>query len=248
MDGSEHDVARRTVLMSAGLVGAGLVAGVSQAQAEGAAAAGEAEIWSREYWAQKGDVKLNLWRKRVGAPKAGEKPLPVLFPGARLVEFDALSLRPARAGQGRILVHERHGALRLRRLDHGPRRLWPFRQLRQQFRHRQRRRGSQGRDPGGDEGDRQQKMHLYGTSSGAIRAGAYAQAQPERVDRLVLAAFTYKGTGSPEIARRADAGRRAARQPAPQARRRHDPLDLHPRRPCLGATIRRCRRRSSPRR
>ena len=24
-------------------------------------------------------MRLNLWRKRVGAPKAGEKPLPVLF-------------------------------------------------------------------------------------------------------------------------------------------------------------------------
>ena len=48
-----------------------------------------------------------------------------------------------------------------------------------------------------------QKMHFYGTSSGAIRAGAYAQVHPERVDRLVLCAFTYKGTGSPEIARRA---------------------------------------------
>jgi len=35
------------------------------------------------------------------------------------------------------------------------------------------------------------KFHFYGTSSGAIRAAAYAQAQPDRVDRLVLAAFTY---------------------------------------------------------
>ena len=48
----------------------------------------------------------------------------------------------------------------------------------------------------------QPKMHMYGTSSGAIRAGAFAQAQPERVDRLVMAAFTYKGDGSAEIARR----------------------------------------------
>src|SRR6185436_1532815 len=48
----------------------------------------------------------------------------------------------------------------------------------------------------------QQKLHMYGTSSGAIRAGAYAQAAPERVDRLILSAFTDKGTGSPEIARR----------------------------------------------
>ena len=40
---------------------------------------GAGEIWSQEYWANKGGVKLNLWRKRVGAPKAGEKPLPILF-------------------------------------------------------------------------------------------------------------------------------------------------------------------------
>ena len=48
----------------------------------------------------------------------------------------------------------------------------------------------------------QPKMHFYGTSSGGIRAGAYAQAEPERVDRLVLVAFTYKGKGAAEIGRR----------------------------------------------
>src|SRR5262249_8742941 len=48
------------------------------------------------------------------------------------------------------------------------------------------------------------KLHMYGTSSGAIRAGAYAQVEPERVDRLILCAFTYKGTGSPEIRNRAN--------------------------------------------
>jgi pimeloyl-ACP methyl ester carboxylesterase len=45
-------------------------------------------------------------------------------------------------------------------------------------------------------------MHFYGTSSGAIRAGAFAQVEPARVDRLVLVAFTYKGTAAPEIGRR----------------------------------------------
>src|SRR5262249_56988981 len=46
-------------------------------------------------------------------------------------------------------------------------------------------------------------MHCYGTSSGSIRAAAYAQVEPDRVDRLVLVAFTYKGAGAPEIANRA---------------------------------------------
>jgi hypothetical protein len=31
-----------------------------------------AEIWSREYWAEKGRVKLFMFRKRLGAPVSGE--------------------------------------------------------------------------------------------------------------------------------------------------------------------------------
>jgi pimeloyl-ACP methyl ester carboxylesterase len=46
-------------------------------------------------------------------------------------------------------------------------------------------------------------MHFFGTSSGAIRAGAFALARPDRVDRLVLSAFTYKGSGSPTLGERA---------------------------------------------
>src|ERR1700756_366074 len=38
-----------------------------------------AKVWSNEYWAQKGEVKLYMFRKRATAPKAGEKPLPVLL-------------------------------------------------------------------------------------------------------------------------------------------------------------------------
>src|ERR1700692_3718536 len=48
----------------------------------------------------------------------------------------------------------------------------------------------------------QQKLHFFGTSSGAIRATAFAQAEPDRVDRLILSAFTYKGDGAAEIERR----------------------------------------------
>jgi hypothetical protein len=81
----DHALARRTILKGASLgVGAGLVSGLAstaQAQTTGAAsaAAADAPIWSSEYWAKKGKVKLNLWRKRVGAPRPGEPPLPILF-------------------------------------------------------------------------------------------------------------------------------------------------------------------------
>src|SRR5262245_35652420 len=83
---SPHSVmARRTILKGAGLgAGAGLVGGlaaIAQAQTTGAGLepAGDGPIWSAEYWAKKGDVALNLWRKRASAPRAGEPPLPVLF-------------------------------------------------------------------------------------------------------------------------------------------------------------------------
>jgi alpha-beta hydrolase superfamily lysophospholipase len=200
---SDHTLARRTVLKAG--IGAGLVAGVPAGQAAGAAepAASDQPIWSAEYWANKGDVKLNLWRKRVGAPKPGEPPLPILF----LVHGSSNSTRssydltvPGKGEYSLMNVMARYG-YDVWTMDHD---------------------GYGYSDSSGNNSDIDSgvldlkaaapvvmretglsKMHMYGTSSGAIRAGAYAQAESERIDRLVLAAFTYKGTGSPEIARRA---------------------------------------------
>jgi pimeloyl-ACP methyl ester carboxylesterase len=47
------------------------------------------------------------------------------------------------------------------------------------------------------------RFHFFGESSGALRAGAFAMAYPDRVGRLVLAAFTYTGQGSPTLNDRA---------------------------------------------
>ena len=49
------------------------------------------------------------------------------------------------------------------------------------------------------------RFHFYGSSSGALRAGAFAMARPDRVDRLILAAFTWTGAGSPTLSKRAEA-------------------------------------------
>ena len=84
-------------------------------------------------------------------------------------------------------------------------------------------------------------MHIYGTSSGGIRAAAFAQAQPDSVDRLVLTAFTYKGAGAEEIARRQK--RIAEFRANPRSKRDAEMIrsiftrDGHP-----AAPIRRCRR------
>ncbi len=204
MSASKNGVARRDLLITAGLgISAGWLA-ANSAQAQNAAAPpASGDIWSSEYWANKGGVKLNLWRKRVGAPKASDPALPVLF----LVHGSSNSARssydlqvPGKGEYSIMNVFARYG-YDVWTMDHDG------------YGHS----GSSGNSsdiasgvedlktaiPVVAQETGRQKLHFYGTSSGAIRAGAYAQAQPERVDRLVLAAFTYKGNDAAEIGRRA---------------------------------------------
>ena len=47
-----------------------------------------------------------------------------------------------------------------------------------------------------------QKVHLYGISSGALRASLFAQRNPEIVDRLVMDAMVWTGKGSPTLENR----------------------------------------------
>lgn len=56
------------------------------------------------------------------------------------------------------------------------------------------------------------RMHLYGLSSGALRAAAFSQARPERVARLVLDAFVWTGVGSPTLAKRKEGVEQFRRQ------------------------------------
>jgi len=46
------------------------------------------------------------------------------------------------------------------------------------------------------------KLHVYGISSGALRAALFAERHPERVARLALDAFVWTGEGSPTLAER----------------------------------------------
>ena len=47
------------------------------------------------------------------------------------------------------------------------------------------------------------KAHMYGISSGALRAALFAEQNPEKVDRLVMDAMVWTGKGSPTLADRA---------------------------------------------
>ncbi len=186
-------IARRTVIAGAG---AGLAAGlVGEANAQA-----KPEIQASEYWANKGSVKLYLYRKRT-APKPGEtQPVLFLVHGSSNSSRSSYDLTVPGKGEYSLMNVMAGYGFDVWTIDHDGygRSGWS---------------GGNSDIASGVEDLKaaipvlvqetgQQKLHMYGTSSGAIRAGAYAQVAPERVDRLILSAFTYKGTGSPEIARR----------------------------------------------
>ena len=200
MTESDRVLPRRAVLKTAGLgVGAGLFSGVSAP----AQAAATSEIWSAEYWAKKGDVPLYIFRKRLGAPRPGESSRPVLF----LVHGSSVTWRifdldtPGHGEYSMMNVFARWG-FDVWTMDH------------ENY-------GKSGRTSGNSDiasgaqdlktamqvvarETGQSKAHFMGESSGALRAGLYAMIEPDRVDRLVLAAFTYKGTDSPTLKKRAE--------------------------------------------
>jgi alpha-beta hydrolase superfamily lysophospholipase len=203
-------LSRRNIIAGAGIgLGSSLLAGQTQAQSSAtpASANSSASIWSSEYWAkkqtEKGEVSLYMFRKRATAPKSGQAALPVLF----LVHGSSVSSRPSFdltvPGHGEYSVmntfaqygfdvwtmdHENYG--RSSRTESNSDIASGVEDLKAGI-------DLVVRETG------QSKVHIFGESSGGLRAGAYAMARPERVDRLVLGAFTYKGEGSTTLTERA---------------------------------------------
>ena len=199
---TNRHIARRT-LLSGLAVGAGLGASLSSSPA-GARAGTDMEISSEGHLAQKGDVKLAMYRKWAG--KVGgwpAKPLPVLF----LVHGSSLSSRSnfdlafpdntysfmdVFAGYGfDVWTMDHEGFGRSDRTAGTSDIASRVEDLKAAMTVVQRVSGPS-------------KVHVFGESSGAIAAAAFAQSEPDRVDRLILAATTYKGEGAAEIQRRRD--------------------------------------------
>jgi alpha-beta hydrolase superfamily lysophospholipase len=201
---SDSSIIRRDMIKAAG---AGLAAGLfadagAHAQAQTQAPSEDA-FWTAEYVAKKGDVSLQMYRKRVGAPMAGEPAKPVFFlvhgssTGA-LASFDVHV--PGKGEYSVMNVFARLG-YDVWSMDH------------EGYGKSSRTSGNSDIASGVEdlkaavpvvaEQTGRTKFYFYGISSGAIRAAAFAQAQPQSVDRLVLAAFTYKGENAPTLQERA---------------------------------------------
>ena len=202
-----HDsrgVSRRTMLVSAGLGLGALVDGTWRPVLAQANRASNGPMWRAEYAAKKGGVSLAMYRKRIGAPKKGEPPLPVLF----LVHGSSISAQPSFdltvPGKGEyslMNVFAGYG-FDVWTMDH-------------EGYGKSTRTGGNSDIASGVEDLKaasevvaretgQRHFHFYGGSSGALRAAGFAMAQPERVDRLILEAFTWTGKGSPTLGKRAE--------------------------------------------
>ncbi len=207
-------MATRATAFRRDLMRATLVAGAALAVGGAAdlpAPEAPAGLWAASYWAIKRrdgqDIRLAMYRKRAGAPAPGDAPRPVLLlvhgsSPAALASFDLAvpghgpdddySLMNVFARLGYdvwTLDHEGYG--RSTRTEANSDIASGVADL------------SVATDLITRETG-QPTMHLLGKSSGALRAAAFAMAHPERMGRLVLAAFTYTGAGSPTLGKRAE--------------------------------------------
>jgi pimeloyl-ACP methyl ester carboxylesterase len=189
-------IERRAMLGGTALAAATVLAS-QDAKAE------ETPIWSQDYTGVKqGGVNLAIYRKRVGPPDG--KPRPILF----FVHGSTASARPTYdlTIPGRDDVSMMNVAARwgydVWAMDH------------EGYGKSSRTEGNSDIASGVEDlkvaGDLilketgEQRMHMMGESSGALRVGGYAMARPDRVGRLVLQAFTYTGQGSGTLSKRAE--------------------------------------------
>jgi pimeloyl-ACP methyl ester carboxylesterase len=195
MTAPDNHPSRRRVLQGAGLaLGAGTLAQIAVPAAAQAAAD---PVWSAEYWARKGEVRLFIYRKRIG-----NEPRPVLFlvHGSSFCGKSSFDL--AVPGRSDYSLMDRFAAFGFDvwTMDH-------------ENYGRSSRTASNSDIASGvadlaaavevvEHETGQKRFHFYGQSSGALRAGAFANQYPARVDRLVLDAFVWTGEGAPEIEKR----------------------------------------------
>jgi alpha-beta hydrolase superfamily lysophospholipase len=157
------------------------------------------QIEAQEFWAMKGGVKLYVYRKRA---TSSDNARPVLF----LVHGSSAAGRgtydlivPGRTGYS-AMDHFAGLGYDVWTMDH------------EGYGYSDRTGSNSDIQCGADdltaafqlvaEKTGRKSLLLFGESSGALRAGVFAAANPGRVDRLILHAFTYTGENAPEIERR----------------------------------------------
>ena len=186
------DIDRRGVFV----VAAG---GAALAAAGPARAADTLRIVAEEHWAQKGEVRLYLYRKRVEDGVAG-KPVLFLVHGSSFSGRGGFDLQVPGKADYSFMDHFAKLGFDVWTMDHEN-----YGRSTKTGTNSDIRSGAAdlaAAFPVVEQVTGQKALMVYAQSSGAIRAGVYAMQAPERFDRLVLDAFTWTGEGAPEIMRR----------------------------------------------
>ena len=195
----------------------------SQASAQGG------KIEAQEHWAKKGSVDLYIYRKRLVGDGNAAKPVLFLVHGSTFSCRGSYDLQVPGRPNYSMMDHFAALGFDVWSMDH------------EGYGHSSRT-GSHAGILVGVEDLRaampvvesvtgRNTVTMFGASSGAIRAGAFAVAEPARVERVVLNALTHTGENAPEIERR---------------RKVADQYRANPRRPISLASIQRIFDRDKP--
>lgn len=199
-------IGQSALALAAGVSRVGAASALPQKSPESTPDAGPrpGSIHAYEYWANRGDTQLYVYRKCLGEAKAGSSSRPILF----LSHGSSVSSRPTFD-----LTVPGHSDYSLMDRFAG----YGFDVWTMDFEGYGRSSKGAGNSNVADgvedlkaasavvwKETGQQSFHLYGESGGALRAGAFAMTEPQRIRRLVLAAFTWTGKDSPTLTKRAE--------------------------------------------
>ena len=199
-----HAPDRRAVLAGIGVAAAAVAVSTAPTAADAQPAVATETFWNQRYEAMKGNVKLQLYRRRLKAPVAGERPLPVLIlvHGSSMSAMPTFDLTVPGAGEYSMLnVFAKYGydVWAIDFEGYGRSSVTPgwsdiksgVADLAAMVPIVERETGQRG------------GYHMIGESSGALRVAGFAAQYPDRVGRLVFSAYTYTGKGSPTLTERA---------------------------------------------
>jgi pimeloyl-ACP methyl ester carboxylesterase len=160
----------------------------------------EGQIEQQEYWVQKEDVRLFVFRKRLAGAPESQAPVLFLVHGSSLCARTGFDLEvPGKPGFSMMdwfarwgfdvwtMDHENYG--RSDRTDTNSDIASGAADLTAAMSIVEAETG-------------QKKLHFFGSSSGALRAGLFATRHPENVRSLTLDAFVWTGEGSPTLEKR----------------------------------------------
>ena len=160
------------------------------------------DMWSEEYWAEKDGVRLFVYRKRLDAPTKQDAKRPIVFlvHGSSFSSQSAFDLNVPGHDDYSLMDRLASKGYDVWTMDH------------EGYGRSDRTDSSSDIDSGANDLEAAvktvaaetglERFSFYGQSSGALRAGLFAQRNPGKIDRLVLDAFPWTGEGAPTLIKR----------------------------------------------